>query len=134
MESKMIESKSLIHLYDMPSHIATSVKIAEILKKACDYDLTEPIQFRAPRISVSNGLPSPLISGVMKVDPKDMQKVAQAIKYFDIVDSSDDQKVWHCRALPFDKDLMGPQKNIMNLKQNVFLKCIPKNWSAKDLE
>ena len=86
----MIESKSLIHLYDMPSHIATSVKIAEILKKACDYDLTEPIQFRAPRISVSNGLPSPLISGVMKVDPKDMQKVAQAIKYFDIVDSSDD--------------------------------------------
>jgi hypothetical protein len=39
----MIENKSLIYLYDMPSHIATSVKIAEILKKACEYDLAEPV-------------------------------------------------------------------------------------------
>jgi RNA recognition motif-containing protein len=29
---------------------------------------------------------------------------------------------------------MGAQKNIMNVKQNVFLKFIPKNWTAKDLE
>jgi hypothetical protein len=39
----MIENKPLIYLYDMPYHIATSVKIAEILKKICDYDLTEPV-------------------------------------------------------------------------------------------
>ena len=29
---------------------------------------------------------------------------------------------------------MGAQKNIMNLKQNVFLKCIPLSWNAKTLE
>jgi hypothetical protein len=39
----MIENKTIIYLYDMPKHIATSVKIAEILKKACQYDLTEPV-------------------------------------------------------------------------------------------
>lgn len=86
----MIENKSLIYLYDMPSHIVTSVKIAEILKKTCEYDLAEPVQFRPPRISPSNGLLSPLVSGIMKVDPKDFQKVALAVKYFNIVDTSDD--------------------------------------------
>ena len=124
-----------IYLYDMPVHIATSVKIAEILKKACDYDLTDPAQFKTPRISSSNGLLSPLVSGIIKVDRKDFQKVAEAIKYFDIVDTSDDQKVWHCRALPYEKHQIGlVEENIFNLKEKVFLMCIPKHWSAKDLE
>ena len=130
----MIDSKPIIFLYDMPRHIVTSVKIAEIVKKAADYDLTEPVQFRPPRYSAQNGLISPLVSGLMKVDQKDFQKVALAVKYFDITDSTDTTKVWHCRALPFDKDLMGAQKNIMNVKQNVFLKCIPKTWNARTLE
>lgn len=44
------------------------------------------------------------------------------------------KKVWHCRALPFDKDLIGGNKNILNLKQNVFIREIPKEWDSKTLE
>ena len=42
--------------------------------------------------------------------------------------------MWQCRALPFDKDLIGGQKNILNLKQNVFLKKIPVDWTSKTVE
>ncbi len=48
---------------------------------------------------------SPLINGIIKVDQKDFLAVAKAIKYFDIAD--DYGKVWHCWALPIDKELIG---------------------------
>ena len=65
----MLQDKPFIYLYDMPKSIVTSVKIAEIIKKACgDYDLTDPVQFKEPRISPTSGLPSPLSAGIIKVD------------------------------------------------------------------
>lgn len=39
----MIDNKPLIYLYDLPKTIVTSVKIAEIIKKACGYELAEPV-------------------------------------------------------------------------------------------
>ncbi len=42
--------------------------------------------------------------------------------------------MWRCRALPYDKDLIGNQRNITNLKQNVFVKGIPADWTSKNLE
>lgn len=126
------ENKPLIYLYDLPKSIVTSVKITEIIRKAATYELTEPVQFKDARISATTGLLSPLINGIIKVDQKDFQAVAKAIKYFEITDGQ--TKTWQCRALPFDKDLIGGQKNILNLKQNVFLRSIPKEWTSKTLE
>ena len=108
------ENKHLIYLYDLPKSIVTSVKITEIIRNAAKYELTEPVQFKDARISATTGLLSPLINGIIKVDQKDFQTVAKAIKYFEITDGQN--KTWQCRALPFDKDLIGGQKNILNLK------------------
>ena len=131
----MIESKPLIYLYDLPKSLVTSVRVNDIIKKACNgYELSEPVQFKEPRISTATGLPSPLVNGIIKVDQTKFTEVVEAIKYFDIADSQDDKKVWRCRALPYDKDLIGNQKNITNLKQNVFVKGIPAEWTAKNLE
>lgn len=126
------ENKPFIYLYDLPKSIVTSVKITDVIRKACAYELTEPVQFKEARISMHTGLLSPLINGIIKVDQKDFATVAKAIKYFEITDGQ--SKVWQCRALPFDKDLIGGQKNIMNLKQNVFLRSIPKDWTSKTVE
>ncbi len=81
---------------------------------------------------MTTGLLSPLINGIIKVDQKDHLAVAKAIKYFDITDGQG--KVWQCRALPFDKDLIGGQKNIINLKQNVFLRKIPEDCNSQKLD
>jgi len=128
----MLQDKPFIYLYDMPKSIVTSVKIAEIIKRESGYDLTEPVQFKDPRISPTSGLPSPLIAGIIKVDQNEHAKVAKAIKYFEVGDGQN--KLWACRALPFDKDLIGGNKNIINLRQNVFLTKIPKEWTSKDVE
>jgi hypothetical protein len=131
----MIESKPLIYLYDLPKSLVTSVRINDIIKKACSgYELSEPVQFKEQRISTTTGLPSPLLNGIIKVDQTKFLEIVEAIKYFDIADSQDDKKVWRCRALPYDKDLIGNQKHITNLKQNVFVKSIPADWTAKTLE
>jgi len=128
----MLLEKPFIYLYDMPKSIVTSVKIAEIIKKESGYELTEPVQFKDPRVSPFSGLPSPLIAGIIKVDQSEHLKVAKAIKYFEVSDGQ--SKVWSCRALPFDKDLIGGNKNIINLRQNVFLTKVPKDWTSKDVE
>lgn len=126
------DQKPLIFLYDMPKSITTSVQIANVIRKATGYELLEPVQFKEARVSPISGLPSPLVAGIIKVDQSEYQKVADAIKYFDITDGQ--EQVWHCRALPFDKDLIGGNKNIINLKQNVFLTKIPKEWTSKDVD
>ncbi len=110
----MQDQKSLIFLYDMPKSIATSVKIADVLRKKSGYELTEPVQFKEPRISPISGLPSPLVAGIIKVDLAVFQKVAKDIKYFELNDGQNN--IWPCRALPFDKDLIGGNKNIINLR------------------
>ena len=91
-----------------------------------------PIKFKEPRISKTSGLLSPLIDGIINVDLKDFLAVAKAIKYFEIDDGQG--KVWQCRALPFDKDLIGGWNNIAISKKNVFLRKIPKNFTSKTLD
>jgi len=58
--------------------------------------------------------------------------VIQGIKYFDFPDGQGNN--WHCRALPFDRDLLGANKNTTNLKLCVFVKNIPRDYSHADLE
>lgn len=125
------QEKEPIYLYDLPKHIVTSVKIAEIIRNSCKYELKEPVQFKKPRISITGHF-SPLINGIITVEKKDYQTVAKAIKYFEI--SDDKKKIWQCRALPFKTSRLYDVTSIMNNEQNVFLRCIPKWWTSMNLE
>ena len=112
----MIESKGLIFLYDLPRTFVNSVKITDIILNACGYELTEPVSFKQQKSDINH----PLINGVIRVDLKEVDTVAKAIKYFEIKDKNNN--VWHCRALPFDKDLCNPYKDIINENKCVFLR------------
>lgn len=50
------------------------------------------------------GLPSPYFNGIIKVDKSEFKRVAESIKYFDVIDERTGE-TWHCRALPFDNEL-----------------------------
>lgn len=43
--------KAIIYIYDLTKGIVTSKMIAEAIRKACGYELTEPVLFMEPRIS-----------------------------------------------------------------------------------
>ena len=84
------------------------------------------------------GLPSPFATGIIKVtDANEFLKVAKAIKYFDIEDGTDENgkpRVWHCRALPFDQDILGQNKNTTNKTMNVFIKNLNTDLTPEELE
>ena len=126
------DNRQVIYLYDLPKHLVTSVRIAQIIKEKSGYELQEPVQFREARANFFTGLPSPFMIGFIKVDQNDAPRVTQAIKYFDFPDGQGN--VWHCRALPFDRDLLGANKVATNLKLTVFVKNIPEEYSHADLE
>jgi hypothetical protein len=124
--------KDLIYLYDLPKNLATSVKIASIIKDKADYDLPEPVQFKEVKPNPLTGVPSPFSMGMIKVDKTHSKKVAEAMKYFKFDDGSGDAKqVWECRALPFDRDLLGANKNATNTQQNVFVKGLKDDISTE---
>lgn len=127
-------NRNLIYLYDLPKDCVSSVKIAEIIKTKANYDITEPIQFRECPPDRYTGLPSPFYFGIIKInDGLVAKRVADAIKYFDI--SNDITSfVWHCRALPYDRDLQGVQRSSINTKKTILVKNLPKNVSHGDLE
>jgi RNA recognition motif-containing protein len=42
--------------------------------------------------------------------------------------------VWPCRALPFDRDLLGANKTSTNTQLNVFVKGLPTELSTEELD
>lgn len=132
------DNKQLVYLYDLPKNLATSVKIASIIKAKSGYDLPEPVQFRECKPHPVTGLASPFALGIVKIDQQEFQKVAQAMKYFDFEDGSVDEKgnkkVWQCRALPFDRDLLGANKLNTNTQMNVFVKNIDPSVTTAELD
>lgn len=112
------DSKQLIYLYDLPKNIVTSVKIAKIIKEVSGYDLQEPVQFRESRPNPVTGVSSPFALGIIKVDANEGANIAKAIKYFEIDDgfnADGTPRKWWCRALPFDRELLGANKTSTNL-------------------
>ncbi len=69
MSSRFVGKEQLVYLYDLPKHIATSVKIAEIIKKACGIEIKEKVQFRDNKPHPLTGVPSPYQWGIVKVEP-----------------------------------------------------------------
>lgn len=131
------DNKQLIYLYELPKNIVTSVKIAKIIKDATGYDLQEPVQFRECKPNSLTAVASPFYLGIIKVDANQWANVAKAIKYFEIDDGSDAMgkpRKWQCRALPFDRELLGANKTTTNQHLNAFIKGLPEEVSAKQLE
>jgi len=123
-------------LYDLPSTLATSVKISSIIKDKTGYELSEPVQFKDCKPNPLTGVPSPFKLGIIKVDPAQWSTISKEIKYFNIEDGEDMQgnkRVWECRALPFDRDLLGANKLNTNSQLNVFVRGI-KDETAQQLE
>jgi len=56
-------------LYDLPRYLATSFKIAAIIKEKSGYDLADVVQFREYKPNPLTGMPSPFSLGIIKVDP-----------------------------------------------------------------
>ena len=127
------DNKQYIYLYDLPKDLVTSVKISKVIKDLANYDLQEPVQFRDCKPHPTTGLPSPFCYGIIKVESTQLQQIAQAIKYFELTDGDDSRK-WQCRALPFDRELLGANKNTTNTQLNVFVKSIDNSVHTKDLD
>ena len=127
-------SRQVIYMYDLPQSIATSIRINQIIKERCGLEIQEPVQFRECRPHAATGLPSPYCIGIIKVDPAEFKKVSETMKYFEMTDGSGSTQAWHCRSLPFDRDLLGPNKVATNLRQNIFVSNIPKELTAGQLE
>jgi polyadenylate-binding protein len=60
-------------------------------------------------------------------DANDFRVAIEKLKYFTVSDK-------HCRALPFDKDLLGSNRPRLNRDNDIFVKNIPLDWSSKGLE
>lgn len=131
------QKQQLLYLYDLPKDRVTSVQIAKIIREKAGYELQEPVQFRDNR-PLPNGLPSDFQYGICKVDIASLPQVAQAVKYFtmDLGNSSAEGKPvqWQCRALPFDRELLGVNKNGTNQALNVFVRNLDEATDAKKLD
>lgn len=112
--------KYLLYLYDLPRDTVTSIKISELLKKEVKETSFEPPQIR-------RDANKPFYTAVLKFnDANDFKSAVEKFKYFDFEGRQ-------CRALPFDKDLLGSNRINTN-KNNIFVKRIPDNMTSKDLD
>jgi len=128
--------QQLLYLYDLPKDRVTSVQVSKIIREKSGYDLQEPVQFRDNR-PLPNGLPSDFQYGICRVDIANLPQVVQAVKYFlmDLGNSADGKPVqWQCRALPFDRELLGVNKNATNQALNVFVRNLDEATDAKRLD
>ena len=112
--------KNLIYLYDLPKDLVTSSKIAELIKTIAGVDTFETPQIR-------RDLNKPFYCAIIKFnDDASFKTAVSKLKYFDMESRQ-------CRALPFDKDLLGSNRQKTNMN-NVFIKNIGKDLKSKDLE
>jgi hypothetical protein len=123
-----------IYLYDLPKDRFTSVKLAELFKQLAGVELKEPIQFRDKKPHPVTGIASPFQNAIVLTDSvEERNKLLEKIKYFEVSENGDEQNKWQCRALPFDKDLLGSNKNLTNKQCNVFVKNIPQEVGVGEL-
>ena len=112
------DKANLLYFYDLPE-TATSVKIAELLKQKCDYDLQNPAQFL-------KDITKPFANAMVRInDTSKLDQCAEKLRYFDI-----DGKP--CRALKFDRDLLGANRQKL-IENSVFIRGLPEDLKAEQL-
>ena len=98
----------------------SSVRIAQAFKDQAKCEIEAPQINRDPN--------KPFHRALVKIntDTARFNEISKAMKYFEI-----DNKP--CRALPFDKDLLGTNRNQTN-KNTIFVKGLDENIKSKELE
>lgn len=120
MASNIFDKQNLLYLYDLPKDEFTSIKLAEAFKNNANVTLDNPPQ-------IKRDYARPFYSGIVSInDPNMFKEACEKMKYFEI-----DGK--QCRALQFDKDLLGAHKQKL-VSHNVFVRKLPKDMKHKDLE
>ena len=96
MQSLITDKNNILYLYDLPKDIITSVKICKVFEEAGITINTKP--------QIKNIDTRPFSTAMVKIDnPAEFEKAKEKLRYFEI-----DGKP--CRALPFDRDLLGEGK------------------------
>jgi len=91
------DKQNIIYLYDLPKENITSVKLANLFKEKADIDLDI-----APQIK--RDITKPFYTAIVRInDPEKFKRACEKLRYFEI-----DGKP--CRALPFDKDILGTNR------------------------
>jgi hypothetical protein len=97
MQHPQFDKQNILYLYDLPKDKVTSVQLALLFKEQAQVDLDQ-----APQIK--RDITKPFYSAMVKInDPEKFKKACEKMRYFEI-----DGK--QCRALPFDKELLGSNK------------------------
>jgi len=120
MTSNIFDKQNLLYLYDLPKDNFTSIKLAEVFKNQAGVVLESQPQ-------IKRDYARPFFSGILSItDTEQFKNACEKMKYFEI-----DGK--QCRALQFDKDLLGAHKNKL-ISHNIFVRKLPKEMKHKDLE
>jgi hypothetical protein len=116
MQLPQFDKQNILYLYDLPKDSATSVKIAKVFKDQAGLELDMPPQIR-------RDITKPFYSAMVKInDPDKFKTACEKMRYFEIESKP-------CRALPFDKDLLGSNRTKIE-NQNVFVRKIPADVKA----
>ena len=113
--------QNYLYVYDLPKEYATSTQLAKYLQEKTDIVLS-----RFPQIR--RDINRPFYSAIMTIPEEDKFQVAcKELRYFELAPGKPS------RALPYDNDLLGsnPEKIV---DQNVFVRKIPKEMAAQELE
>ena len=114
----MMDPQQLIYLYDLPNDKITCTMISLIFK-----DKSGVILDSKPQIK--RDLTRPFCSAMVSIkDTKQFNEACEKMRYFEI-----DGK--QCRALPFDKQLLGSNKDKLQ-NHNIFVK-VPKHMTHQEL-
>jgi len=119
------EHQNLLYLYDLPKEETNSTKLAMIFKEKAGVII-------GPRPQIRRDITRPFYSGIVKIEKlEDFEVACQKMRYFEI-DSADGKKK-QCRALQFDKQLLGTNKEKL-MSHNVFIRAIPKDMKLETME
>jgi len=113
-----MEPQQLIYLYDLPKEDITCNLIAQVFKEKAGVVLDSKPQ-------IKRDFTRPFCSAMVNIkDPKQFNEACEKMKYFEI-------RGKQCRALPFDKQLLGSNKDKLT-NNNIFVK-VPKEMRHEDL-
>lgn len=112
-------NQGILFLYDLPKDVTTEIKIQSTIKDLTGYDLPE-----LPQIIIDPF--NPFCKAKVRIPDTEMfNEIKQKLKYFEF-------EGFKCRALPCLKEFDGNDSNSKFM--NLFVKGLPKDYSAKDLD
>lgn len=118
------EHQNFIYLYDLPKEETSSIKIAEKFKHNANLTIGQP--------QIKRDMTKPFLTAIVKIDKdEDFKTACEKMRYFEIEGA--DGRMKQCRALPFDKQFLGNNKEKL-IAHNIFIRNIPKDIKLEEFE